>query len=101
MVNTLAINLSALAVLWYSGVRSSRPSEWPETQATAKRRLIALSIGVLVLFGVLGAFTWSAYQSGAATEAIRNDVDTVPRTIDGDTYHIWRQKREVGRFDEV
>jgi len=34
-------------------------------------------------------------------DALAERVDTVPRTIDGDTYHIWTQKREVGRLGEV
>ncbi|MDJ1433797.1 IS701 family transposase [Halostagnicola sp. A-GB9-2] len=39
-------------------------------------------------------------------ERIRVDVlcqriDTVPRTIDGETYHIWTQKRDVSRLGEV
>jgi len=28
-------------------------------------------------------------------------IDTVPRTIDGQTYHIWTQKRDVSRFGKV
>ena len=34
-------------------------------------------------------------------DALAERVDTVPRTIDGDTCHIWTQKREVGRLGEV
>ncbi|ACV46218.1 transposase [Halomicrobium mukohataei DSM 12286] len=34
-------------------------------------------------------------------DALGQRVDTVPRTIDGDTYHIWTQKREVGRLGAV
>ena len=34
-------------------------------------------------------------------DALAKRVDTVPRTIGGDTYHIWTQKREVGRLGEV
>lgn len=34
-------------------------------------------------------------------DALAERVDTVARTIDGDTYHIWTQKREVGRLGEV
>ncbi|MFP8957648.1 IS701 family transposase [Natrialbaceae archaeon A-CW3] len=34
-------------------------------------------------------------------DALAERIDTVPRTIDGETYHIWTQKREVSRLGEV
>jgi SRSO17 transposase len=34
-------------------------------------------------------------------DALVERIDTVPRTIDGETYHIWTQKREVSRLGEV
>jgi hypothetical protein len=34
-------------------------------------------------------------------DALAERIDTVPRTINGDTYHIWTQKRDVGRVGEV
>ncbi|WP_394295096.1 hypothetical protein [Halorubrum sp. T3] len=33
--------------------------------------------------------------------ALGQRIDTVPRTINGETYYIWTQKREVGRLGEV
>ncbi|SDY31295.1 SRSO17 transposase [Halobellus clavatus] len=34
-------------------------------------------------------------------DALGQRIDTVPRTINGETYHIWTQKREVGRLGEM
>ncbi len=34
-------------------------------------------------------------------DALAERIDTVPRTIDGETYHIWTQKRDVSRLGEV
>ena len=34
-------------------------------------------------------------------DALAERIDTVPRTIDGEIYHIWTQKREVSRLGEV
>jgi len=34
-------------------------------------------------------------------DALGQRIDTVLRTIDGETYHIWTQKREVNRFGAV
>ena len=34
-------------------------------------------------------------------DALAERIDTVPRTVNGDIYHIWTQKREVGRLGEV
>ena len=34
-------------------------------------------------------------------DALAERIDTVPRTIDGDTYYIWTQKREVNRLGAV
>ena len=77
LVNTFSINLCALAVLWYSGVRSSKRTVRDAARRVTRKRLLVLLIGTLLLAGVLGMFTWSAYQSGASSQAIRNDIDTV------------------------
>jgi len=34
-------------------------------------------------------------------DALGQRIDTVPRTIDGEVYYIWTQKREVSRLGEV
>jgi len=34
-------------------------------------------------------------------DALAERIDTVPRTIDGATYLIWTQKRDVRRLSEV
>ena len=34
-------------------------------------------------------------------DALGQRIDTVPRTIDGETYQIWTQKRDVSRLGEV
>ncbi len=34
-------------------------------------------------------------------DALAERIDTVPRTINGETYHIWTQKRDVSRLGKV
>ncbi|WP_114579166.1 IS701 family transposase [Saliphagus sp. LR7] len=34
-------------------------------------------------------------------DALGERIDTVPRTVNGETYHIWTQKRDVSRLGEV
>ncbi|WP_114579297.1 IS701 family transposase [Saliphagus sp. LR7] len=34
-------------------------------------------------------------------DALSQRIDTVPRTVNGDIYQIWTQKRDVGRLGEV
>ncbi|WP_114579350.1 IS701 family transposase [Saliphagus sp. LR7] len=34
-------------------------------------------------------------------DALAKRIDTVPRTVNGETYHIWTQKRDVSRLGEV
>jgi len=34
-------------------------------------------------------------------DALAERIDTVPQTVNGDIYHIWTQKRDVGRLGEV
>ena len=34
-------------------------------------------------------------------DALAERIDTVPRTIEGETYHIWTQKHDVSRLGKV
>jgi hypothetical protein len=34
-------------------------------------------------------------------DGLAERIDTVPRTINGETYHIWTQKRDVSRLGKV
>lgn len=77
LVNAFSINLVALIVLWYSGLRSAEQTDRPRMRKLVKKRILMLLVVVILLAGILGAFTWSAYQAGASSEAIREDVRTV------------------------
>jgi uncharacterized hydrophobic protein (TIGR00341 family) len=77
LVNVLAINLSALSMLWYSGYR---PTSWyraSEAETATRKRLVFMLAGLLVLGSILAAFTFTAYQVGASDQAIREDVQSV------------------------
>jgi len=77
LVNVLSINLCTLAVLWYSGYRSRNEARRDEAWRALRRRLLVLGVGIVVLSTVLGAFTLTAYRSGASSQVINEDVSSV------------------------
>jgi uncharacterized hydrophobic protein (TIGR00341 family) len=81
MVNTVSINLAALAVFWYQGYR---PEQWfcaDDARATTiKRAGVLLAIVVLSVF--LGAVTYSSFQDARAEQRIEGAIeDTVKASV--------------------
>jgi uncharacterized hydrophobic protein (TIGR00341 family) len=74
MVNTVSINLAALAVFWYQGYR---PEQWfcaDDARATTiKRAGVLLAIVVLSVF--LGAVTYSSFQDARAEQRIEGAIE--------------------------
>ncbi|SMP29380.1 TIGR00341 family protein [Halobellus salinus] len=86
LVNVLAINLVALVVLWRYGYRPRLWFREDEARATTIKRVAALAIVLLLLTGLLGAFTYSSYRTAdfesEATAAIEAELPPESTVID-------------------
>jgi uncharacterized hydrophobic protein (TIGR00341 family) len=76
LVNTLSVDLAALATFWYSGYRPERWFRLDEARATTLTRLAVLAAGILVLSIFLGGATVVSVQEGATEEAVATEVTT-------------------------
>ena len=78
LVNILAINLVALVVLWQMGYRPKLWFREEEARASTLKRISALAVVLLLLTGLLGAFTFSSYRAADfdedATAAIEAEL---------------------------
>ncbi|WP_135365096.1 TIGR00341 family protein [Halosimplex halophilum] len=83
LVNTLSINLMALATLWLSGYRAHGERERRGARRRVHNWTVVIAVAVLVLAAILGAFTYSAYRAGASTESVRA---TAQEVVDSDRY---------------
>ncbi|RLM56857.1 TIGR00341 family protein [Halobellus sp. Atlit-31R] len=86
LVNVLAINLAALVVLWRLGYR---PTHWfreEEARSTTVKRVAVLAAILLVLTGLLGAFTYSTSRTAdferEATAAIEAELPPEATLLD-------------------
>ncbi|MFB6251391.1 MAG: TIGR00341 family protein [Halobellus sp.] len=88
LVNILAINLVALVVLWRMGYRPKLWFREEEARATTLKRIAALAAVLLVLTGLLGAFTYSSYRTSeferGATAAIEAELPPEATLLDLD-----------------
>ncbi|MGQ4556684.1 TIGR00341 family protein [Halobellus sp. GM3] len=78
LVNILAINLVALVVLWRMGYRPKLWFREEEARSVTVQRIAVLSVILLLLTGMLGAFTYSSYRTADferdATAAIEAEL---------------------------
>jgi uncharacterized hydrophobic protein (TIGR00341 family) len=63
VVNLLAINLSALLLFYLSGFRPAERRDRAAVRAAVVSRLGAIVVGIAVLSLVLGAVTWTTFQT--------------------------------------
>ncbi|WP_435183122.1 TIGR00341 family protein [Halobellus sp. EA9] len=86
LVNILAINLVALVVLWRLGYRPKLWFREEEARAATLKRIAALGAVLLLLTGLLGAFTYSAYRTAdfeeEATAAIKAELPPEATLLD-------------------
>jgi uncharacterized hydrophobic protein (TIGR00341 family) len=86
LVNILAINLVALVVLWRYGYRPQLWFREDEARATTLKRVAALAAVLLLLTGLLGAFTYSSYRTAdfeeEATAAIEAELPPEATVLD-------------------
>ena len=86
LVNILAINLVALVVLWRYGYRPRLWFREDEARATTLKRISVLAVVLLLLTGLLGAFTYSSYRTAGfeedATAAIEAELPPEATVLD-------------------
>jgi uncharacterized membrane protein len=86
LVNILAINLVALVVLWRYGYRPRLWFREDEARATTLKRIGALAVVLLLLTGLLGAFTYSSYRTAGfeedATAAVEAELPPEATVLD-------------------
>jgi uncharacterized hydrophobic protein (TIGR00271 family) len=63
MVNFLAVNLAALAVLWRQGYRPERWFQRNEARTATLKRIAVLGVGLLVLSTFLVGVTYATYRT--------------------------------------
>ena len=86
LVNILAINLVALVVLWRYGYRPRLWFRADEARATTVKRVATLAVVLILLTGLLGAFTYSSYRTAGfeedATAAIEAELPPEATVLD-------------------
>ncbi|MFB6090936.1 MAG: TIGR00341 family protein [Halobellus sp.] len=86
LVNVLAINFVALVVLWRLGYRPKLWFREEEARAATIKRIAALGAVLLLLTGLLGAFTYSSYRTADfeedATAAIEAELPPEATLLD-------------------
>jgi uncharacterized hydrophobic protein (TIGR00341 family) len=71
LVNLLSINLSALAVLWYSGYRPERFFQRDQARSATVKRVLVLAVTIAVLSVFLVGATYSGYVAANEERSIR------------------------------
>jgi uncharacterized hydrophobic protein (TIGR00271 family) len=71
LVNLLSINLSALAVLWYSGYRPERFFQRDQARSATVKRVLVLAGTIAVLSVFLVGATYSGYVAASEERSIR------------------------------
>lgn len=77
LVNGFAINFAALATLWYAGYRPVDEGSVDRALGVTRQRMAVLLVGLVALSVVLGAFTFTAYQSSVRKQSIEGEVTDV------------------------
>ncbi|MFB6091785.1 MAG: TIGR00341 family protein [Haloquadratum sp.] len=88
LVNVLSINFVALIALWRLGYRPRLWFREEEARATTIKRIALLAAILLILTGLLGAFTYSSYRTSEfereATAAIEAELPQRATLLDVD-----------------
>jgi uncharacterized hydrophobic protein (TIGR00341 family) len=106
LVNFLAINLVALAVLWRQGYRPERWFKLDEARTATLKRIAVLAIGLVVLSAFLAGVTYSTYRTAtfeedaraavaAELEATDTELELLSMTVEYEDFPIRRPTRVV------
>jgi uncharacterized hydrophobic protein (TIGR00341 family) len=74
LVNFVAVNLVALAVLWRQGYRPERWFRLDEARSATLKRIAVLAVGLVVLSSFLAGVTYSTYRTATFEEDARAAV---------------------------
>jgi len=78
VVNLLAINLSALLLLYAAGFRPLETADLTAVRSAVYSRIVTIAVGIAVLSLVLGAVTWTTFQTQSleqeTQQILREDV---------------------------
>jgi uncharacterized hydrophobic protein (TIGR00341 family) len=81
VVNLLAINLSALLLLYAAGFRPLETADMTAVRSAVFSRIVTVAVGIAVLTLVLGAVTWTTFQTQSleqeTKQILREDVARV------------------------
>lgn len=88
LVNLLSINLGAMTVMWLKQYRPIDDGVLSQTRRQTFKRAVLLSVGVLVLSGVLAGVTVDTLQTAETREQIETDVDEAILAVDAEGVEV-------------
>ncbi|WP_435156685.1 TIGR00341 family protein [Haladaptatus sp. DFWS20] len=77
LVNLLAINLSALILLWLAGYRPEKGTHAMKARRAVRIRIATVVIGLVMLSVVLGAVTWASFEVGTVETGANTEVEAM------------------------
>ena len=74
VVNLLAINVSALILFWVAGFKPLDAGAFEGVRASIVSRIVVFAVAIAVLSIVLGAVTWTTFQTQAFEQQTRSEL---------------------------
>ena len=74
VVNLLAINVSALTLFWVAGFKPLDAGAFEGVRASIVSRIVVISVAIALLSIVLGAVTWTTFQTQAFEQQTRSEL---------------------------
>ena len=74
LVNLLAINISALILFYLSGFKPLDAGQLEGVKASVFSRIVVIAIGIAVLSIVLGAVTWTTFQTQSLEQQTKTEL---------------------------
>ncbi|MFO7926022.1 TIGR00341 family protein [Natronomonas sp.] len=74
VVNLLAINVSALTLFWVAGFKPLDAGAFEGVRASIVSRIIVIAVAIALLSIVLGAVTWTTFQTQAFEQQTRSEL---------------------------
>ncbi|MFO7833080.1 MAG: TIGR00341 family protein [Halohasta sp.] len=74
VVNLLAINVSALTLFWVAGFKPLDAGAFEGVRASIVSRIVVIAVAIALLSIVLGAVTWTTFQTQAFEQQTRSEL---------------------------
>ncbi|SFC61114.1 TIGR00341 family protein [Halobiforma haloterrestris] len=74
LVNLLAINLSALVLFYVAGFKPIETGQFQNVRASVFSRITIIVVGIAVLSIVLGAVTWTTFQTQSVEAQAQDEI---------------------------